>query len=92
MGLADGKIATAPGVDGPEASVIDEDEDEESLAPKQAALHRAIGARCNYLQPDRPDIQYATKEVCKRMAKPTPRAWEMLKHIGRYLKGSPRVV
>ena len=26
------------------------------------------------------------------MAKPTPRAWEMLKRIGRYLKGRPRLV
>ena len=80
MGFADGKTAMTPGVDVPETSAIDEDSDEEeALAPEQATIYRAIGARCNDLQPDCPDIQYATKEVCRRMAKPTPRAWKMLK-------------
>ena len=63
-GLVDGKTAIIPGVDVLETSVIDEDEDEEeTLAPEQATKYRAIGASCNYLQPDRPDRQYATKEV-----------------------------
>ena len=53
---------------------------------------RTIAARCNYLQPDRPDIQYAVKEVCRLMSKPTVRAFEMLKRIGRYLKGRPRLI
>ena len=93
LGLVDGKTVITPGVDMPEASAMDEDEDEEeALSPEQATMYRFIGARCNYLQPDRPDIQYATKEVCRIMAKPTPRAWEMLKRIGRYLKGRPRLV
>ena len=62
MGFVDGTIAANLGVDMPETSVIDDDEDaEETLAPEQATLYRAIGARCNYLQLDRPDIQYATK-------------------------------
>ena len=52
----------------------------------------AIGAMCNYLQPDRPDIQYAIKEVCRLMSRPTPRAWEMLKPIGRYLEGKPCLI
>ena len=70
MGLVDGKTAMTPGVDVPETSAIDEDEDEEeALAPEQATMYRAIGARCKYLQPDRPDIQYATKEVCRRKSR-----------------------
>ena len=44
-----------------------------TLSAEQASLYRAITARCNYLQPDRPDIQYAVKEVCRRMAKPSRR-------------------
>ena len=66
LGLEDCKTVATPGVDMPENSVVDnEDEDEEeTLAPEQATLYRRIGAMCNYLQPDRPDIQYATKEVC----------------------------
>ena len=57
MGVADGKVAATSGVDMPETSIIDEDEDEEeTFGLEQAALYRAIGARCNYIQPDRPDI------------------------------------
>ena len=55
-------------------------------------MYRAIVARCNYLQPDRPDIQFAVKEACRMMAKPTASAWESLKIIGRYLKGRPRLI
>ena len=94
LGLCDGKTAATPGVGMLETSVVDEEEEEETLAPEQATVYMAIGARCNYmyLAPDRPDIQYATKEVCRRMAKPTPHAWEMLTRIGRYLKGNPGLV
>ncbi len=69
-----------------------EEPEGEELAPAEATRFRAIGARCNYLQPDRPDIQYAVKEVCRQMSRPTTRAWEMLKRIGRYLRGRPRLV
>ena len=92
LGLGDGKTAATPVVDMPETSVVDEEEEEETLAPEQATVYMAIGSRCNYLAPDRPDLQYATKEACRRMAKPTPHAWEMLTRIGRYLKGNPRLV
>ena len=34
-------------------------------------LHRSVVARCNYLAADRPDIQFATKEVAGGMANPT---------------------
>ena len=55
MDLADGKTAMTPGVDVPETSASNEDEDEEAaLAHEQATMYRAIGARCNDLQPDRP--------------------------------------
>ena len=56
-----------------------------------ATSYRAIAARCNYLQPHRPDVQFAVKETC-RMMKPTQRSWELRSIIGRYLKGTPRLV
>ena len=62
------------------------------LNSTDSTTYRAIAARCNYLQPDRPDIQFAVKETCRMMSKPTLRSWEMLKRIGRYLKGRPRLV
>ena len=32
------------------------------------------------------------KEVCRQISRPTTRAWEMLKRVGRYLRGRPRLV
>ena len=70
----------------------DDDEGADLLSSSDVIVYRAIAALCNYLQPDRPDIQYAVKEVCRFTTKPTTRAWEMLNIIGRYLKGRPRLV
>ena len=55
-------------------------------------MFRRIAARCNSLLPDRPDIQFAVKEFRRLMSRQTPRAWELLKRVGRYLKGRPRLV
>ena len=77
--LENSKKVIKPGVDlevNCAAWNADGDEPEgEELPPAQATRFRAIGARCSYLQPDRPDIQYAVKEVCHQMSRPTTRAW-----------------
>ncbi len=60
-----------------------------------ATLHTAFrgsAARANYLAADRLDCQFAAKEVCRWMAKPTRAAWEALKRLCRYLVGLPRAV
>ena len=49
-------------------------------------------ARPNYLAADRPDLMFATKEVCRGMAKPTHQVWHKLKILGRYLVGSGRAI
>merc|ERR1712079_609830 len=70
-------------------------EDEEPGQPLEGAektAFRAVSARCNYLAQDRPDIQYATKEVCRAMQNPTSADWAKTRRIGRYLKGAPRLV
>ncbi len=41
---------------------------------------------------DRPDVQYAVKEAARRMASPCEEDWILLKRLGRYLAGSPRVI
>ena len=93
LGLEDAKPVTTAGVDMEIESAVWADEAEgEDLAHAKATKYRAIGSRCNYLQPDCPDIQYAVDEVCRLMARPTTRAWEMLGRVGRYLKGRPRLV
>ena len=46
------------------AGIINDDEDNtELLAPELVTQYRAAAARCNFLGLDRPDIQYAAKEV-----------------------------
>ena len=53
---------------------------------------RSAAARGNYLSADRLDVQFACKEVCRWMAKPTLHAWEALKRVGRYLNNAPRLI
>ena len=68
-----------------------EAETEELVGP-EATRFRAVAARAKHLSADRPDIQYAVKEICRRMSKPVAGDWEKLVRLGRYLRGSPRCV
>ena len=63
--------------------------------PLEERLHtafRGAAARANYLAADRLDVQFAAKEVCRWMAKPTESSWAALKRLCRYLVGLPRMV
>ena len=63
--------------------------------PLDASRHtnfRALAARANYLSADRPDCQYAAKEICRWMSAPTELSLAALKRLGRYLLGRPRLV
>ena len=51
-----------------------------------------MAARGNYLAQDRPDIAFATKELCREFARPSRRSYEKLKRVGRYLAGAHRLV
>jgi hypothetical protein len=65
---------------------------EEMLGKEEATMYRACVARANYLGQDRSDIQYAVKELCRRMSEPTMNDWIALKRLGRYLLGHGRYV
>ena len=85
FGLESGNTVSTPGIAsaGPRPDDDDNDDSEEELlGPAESSVYRAIAARCNYLQPDRPDIQFAVKEPCRMMSKPTKSSWERLKRIG----------
>eukprot|EP00972_Heterocapsa_arctica_P046178 6813301-Heterocapsa_arctica.AAC.1 len=41
---------------------------------------------------DRADIQYAAKEICRRMAVPMKCDWQKVKRLARYIVGVPRTV
>ena len=53
---------------------------------------RGQAARANYLVPDRPDVVYAAKEVCRGMPSPTYLYQAALKRMVRYLRSRPRMV
>jgi len=62
------------------------------LNAEEASRYRGLAARANYMAQDRPDVQYAVKEAARRMASPCEEDWILLKRLGRYLAGSPRVI
>ena len=57
-----------------------------------ATQRRSIAARCNFLAPDRPDIQYACRKISRKMSAPTSADWSLLKKLGRYLRSYPRML
>jgi hypothetical protein len=62
------------------------------LEKAPASKFRRVAARLNYLSTDRPDIQFAVKEICRGMAIPLERHSKMLKRIARYLLDKPTLV
>ena len=52
----------------------------------------ALAARANYLAADKPDVQFAAKEVCRWIQTPTELGVTALKKLARYLSGRPRLV
>ena len=67
-------------------------ESENPMEDAAASRYRASVARCNYLAVDRPDIQYAVKELARWMSKPRLCDQGGLDHLGKYLKTNPRAV
>ncbi len=88
------KLEDAKGVLTPceEAQQWREEEDKQELVAAEMRDFRGIAARANYLAMDRADIQFATKEVCRGMARPTKGDWRKLKRLGRYLVANARVI
>ena len=80
---------------GVEASVDDDlefaDEDE-PLTAARASLFRSCAARANYLGMDRPDLAFASKELCRRMSAPREGDLEALRRLAQYLLHAPRIV
>ena len=63
-----------------------DDDEEGKLLPQDARRVRSRAARCNFIAADRFDIQFACKEVCRRMPAPCESDWKMLKSLARYAK------
>ena len=89
LAMEGAKTVVSPGED---AKAWEEEQDQEKLGPEKASEYRGLAARANYLALDRPDIQYAVKEICRGMSSPTVGDRKKLKRLARYLVGMPRVV
>ena len=85
MGLGNSKAVVTPGED-------ETEEEGEKCDEWHATKYKSLVARANYVAPDRPDVQYAVKELCRAMSRPTARYWGRLKRLGRYLHGARRPI
>ena len=87
--LDEGCKATAtPGIKALAAQV----ESDSPLPTSEHTRFRALAARANYLAADRPDCQFAAKEVCRWMAAPSELSMLAVKRLCRYLNGRRRLV
>ena len=82
------KAAASPGV----RSTREQLDADLPLDKCKATPYRAVVARANYLAADRPELQFAAKEVCRWMASPTETSLNALKRLGRYVAGHRRLV
>ena len=62
------------------------------MGEEETKKFRAGEARANHLALDRPDLSFATKELCRRMSAPRGSDVEALQRVARYLANEPRLV
>ena len=65
-------------------------DDDAETGTEEAEQYRSLAARANYLGLDRPDVQFTSRALCKRMSKPTKGDFEH--RLGRYLRSHPRAI
>ena len=65
---------------------------DQPMTPKEMSSYRAIVARVNFLSQDRSELLFASKECSRYMSAPCNGDWAPLKRIGKFLKGTPRLV
>ena len=67
-----------------------DDRDRPQMAGGNITRYRAFVARISCLSQDRPDLKFASMQVCCAMANPSVRHMERVKMIGRYFAGKSR--
>ena len=83
-GTSDGDDRDRPQMGGDDAN------DSQALTGGDITRYRALDSRISYLSQFRPDLKFASMQVCCAVAKPSVRDMERVKRIGRYLAGKPR--
>ena len=64
----------------------------ENANGSEAYRYRSTAARLNFLAADRGDLQFASKEICRRMSGPCMSDWAKVRKLGGYLRKHPRQV
>ena len=82
-GTSDGDDRDRPQMAGNDAN------DSQALTGGDITKYRALVTRISYLSQDRPDLKFASKQVCCAMASPSVRDMERVKGIRRHLAGMP---
>ena len=82
-GVPPNKVVSTPGVD--ERAVEDQTPEGEEMSPEQSSRYRADAARANFLGIDRPDVQFAAKEISKSMAQPRLSDNRKIIRLAKYL-------
>ena len=83
MGLSNESKASTPGVR------MTDEEDGKELGAEDRACYRSWTMRASYLSQDRCELQFAVKELARRM-QPNTKNMQALRRLVRFLKGSPR--
>ena len=68
-----------------------EDEEHDHLPQEEAKEFISLAMRANYLGQDRPDLQFACRELAKGMSQPQNHHWVALRRLARYLEYKPRL-
>ena len=66
--------------------------EDEPLDGEWSTKFRRLIARAIFLSIDRPDIQFAVKELSSGMAKPCMHHWDGIVRLGKFLKNKPRYI
>ena len=61
------------------------------LTPEDHHLYRKGVGILLYLAPERPDLMFALKRLSMKLASPTEGDLELLRFVGKYLKGCPEI-
>ena len=95
LNLQDAKGVETPGINITIDEALKERElrsSDVSLVGVEATAYRACAARSNFLGLDRPDMQFAAKEVSRHMSQPQESDIAALKRLARYCRRYPRIV
>ena len=90
--LQDAKGVETPGLNPSLEDVERSCNNSDKLTNSETTAYRACAARGNFLGLDRPDLQFAAKEISRHMSSPLECDVAALKRFGRYVKRYPRVV